>query len=186
MKKVCMVAYHNKTIELDAHLAYADAIIGSLRYVMSLAKDAETGQRGFIITGEAAYLEPYDRAGRQIQQALARVERLTAEDAQQQAKMPELRDRCKPDKRFWMCDRNKPTAPTDSQCSRVTRPDGYHEYYNRRWYDYIGCAPEDCIGFGWSAPIHPEDTTLALERWYHSLRTGEPYELEYRFRSKAS
>ena len=66
----------------------------------------------------------------------------------------------------------------------VTRPDGYHEYYNRRWYEYIGCTPEECIGHGWNAPLHPDDRQRAIERWDRSLGTGEPYEVEYRFRSR--
>ncbi len=76
-------------------------------------------------------------------------------------------------------------ADTMPQMVWVTRPDGYHEYYNRRWYDYIGCKPEECLGFGWNAPLHPADKDLAIDRWNYSLRTGEPYEIEYRFRSKA-
>jgi PAS domain S-box-containing protein len=66
----------------------------------------------------------------------------------------------------------------------VTRPDGYHEYYNRRWYDYIGCTPEECLGYGWSDPLHPDDRERSQRRWQESLRTGEPYEVEYRFRSR--
>lgn len=74
-------------------------------------------------------------------------------------------------------------ADTMPQIVWVTRPNGYHEYYNRRWYDYIGCTPEDCLGNGWSAPLHPEDQRRAIDRWSHSLRTGEPYEIEYRLRA---
>ncbi len=76
-------------------------------------------------------------------------------------------------------------ADTMPQIVWVTRPDGYHEYYNRRWYDYVGCTPEECLGTGWNAPLHPEDQQKAIDRWSHSLRTGEPYEVEYRFRSYA-
>src|SRR4051812_24024573 len=75
-------------------------------------------------------------------------------------------------------------ADTMPQIVWVTRPDGHHEYYNRRWYEYIGCAPEQCIGHGWSAPLHPDDRRRAVDLWDHALRTGEPYEIEYRFRSK--
>ena len=66
----------------------------------------------------------------------------------------------------------------------VTGPDGYHEYYNRRWYEYIGCTPEECLGHGWNLPLHPDDRQRAIDRWDLALRTGEPYEIEYRFRSK--
>ncbi len=76
-------------------------------------------------------------------------------------------------------------ADTMPQIVWVTRPDGYHEYYNQRWYDFIGCTPEECEGDGWNAPLHPDDRQRAMARWNHSLQTGEPYEIEYRFRSKS-
>ncbi len=66
----------------------------------------------------------------------------------------------------------------------VTRPDGFHEYYNRRWYEYIGCTPKECLGHGWNLPLHPDDRQRSIDRWDLALRTGEPYEIEYRFRSK--
>jgi two-component system, sporulation sensor kinase E len=64
----------------------------------------------------------------------------------------------------------------------VTRPDGYHEWYNQRWYDYTGTTPEQCVGTGWSGLFHPEDQERARIRWQHSLATGEPYNIEYRCR----
>lgn len=76
-------------------------------------------------------------------------------------------------------------ADTMPQIVWVTRPDGYHEYYNQRWYDFIGCTPAECEGDGWNAPLHPDDRQRSKERWDRSLQTGEPYEIEYRFRSKS-
>ncbi len=74
-------------------------------------------------------------------------------------------------------------ADTMPQIVWVARPDGYHEYYNQRWYDYIGRSKEECEGDGWNAPLHPDDKQRAIERWNLSLRTGQPYEIEYRFQS---
>ncbi|MCP3136037.1 GAF domain-containing protein [Pyxidicoccus xibeiensis] len=64
----------------------------------------------------------------------------------------------------------------------ITRPDGYHEYYNQRWYEYTGLTPEQTEGTGWRRAFHPDDLVEAGRRWEHSLRTGEPYEVEYRCR----
>lgn len=64
----------------------------------------------------------------------------------------------------------------------VTRPDGYHEYYNDRWYAYTGLTPEQSIGHGWSGPLHPGDVARAEARWRLATDTGEEYEIEYRFR----
>lgn len=75
-------------------------------------------------------------------------------------------------------------ADTMPQIVWVTRPDGYHEYYSKKWYEYIGCTPEECIGHGWNLPLHPDDRQKAIDRWNHALRTGEPYEIEYRFRGR--
>jgi PAS domain S-box-containing protein len=63
-----------------------------------------------------------------------------------------------------------------------TRPDGYHDFYNRRWYEYTGADPEVTRGAGWNDPLHPDDQERAWERWQRSLGTGEDYEIEYRFR----
>ncbi|HEX2188926.1 MAG TPA: PAS domain-containing protein, partial [Longimicrobiaceae bacterium] len=64
----------------------------------------------------------------------------------------------------------------------TTRADGYHEYYNRRWYEYTGLAYEETRGEGWNAVLHPDDRERARDRWRQSLETGEPYSIEYRFR----
>ncbi|WP_426756871.1 PAS domain-containing protein [Myxococcus sp. Y35] len=64
----------------------------------------------------------------------------------------------------------------------VTRADGHHEYYNARWYAYTGLTPEQSRGDGWRRAFHPDDLEEAGRRWAESLRTGEPYEVEYRCR----
>jgi PAS domain S-box-containing protein len=62
----------------------------------------------------------------------------------------------------------------------VTRPDGYHEWYNRRWYEYTGTTAEQAEGAGWSDFFHPDDQELAWAKWKRSMETGESYEVEYR------
>ncbi|HZH03953.1 MAG TPA: PAS domain S-box protein [Myxococcaceae bacterium] len=64
----------------------------------------------------------------------------------------------------------------------TTRPDGFHDYYNRRWYEYTGTQYSDTQGEGWQGPFHPDDLPEANQRWRHSLATGEPYSVEYRCR----
>jgi PAS domain S-box-containing protein len=66
----------------------------------------------------------------------------------------------------------------------VTRPDGYHEYFNERWYQFTGLTEAESLGDGWNLPLHPDDVERTVARWRHSLATGEPYEIEYRFRAK--
>ncbi|NEQ26011.1 MAG: histidine kinase, partial [Microcoleus sp. SIO2G3] len=62
----------------------------SLDAVLSTLKDAETGQRGYIITGENQYLEPYQAAIGQIDPQLAQLRLLTAHDPQQQARLAKV------------------------------------------------------------------------------------------------
>ena len=63
-----------------------------------------------------------------------------------------------------------------------TRPDGYHDYYNARWYEFTGVPEGSTDGEGWSGMLHPEDRERAAKLWRHSLGTGEPYHVEYRLR----
>jgi PAS domain S-box-containing protein len=64
----------------------------------------------------------------------------------------------------------------------TTRPDGFHDYYNDRWYEFTGVPSGTTDGEGWNDVFHPDDQERAWTRWRHSLATGEPYEIEYRLR----
>lgn len=59
-------------------------VIQQLGDLLSSLKDAETGQRGFIITGKPDYLEPYQASLAKIAIGLADLRRLTADNPQQQ------------------------------------------------------------------------------------------------------
>jgi PAS domain S-box-containing protein len=64
----------------------------------------------------------------------------------------------------------------------TTLPDGFHDYYNDRWYEFTGVPYGSTDGEGWNGVFHPADQDRAWARWRHSLATGEPYEIEYRLR----
>lgn len=68
----------------------------------------------------------------------------------------------------------------------ITRADGYHEYYNQQWYDYTGTEPGTTDGEGWNKLFHPADRDRAWSTWHRSLKSGEPYEIEYRLFHAAS
>jgi methyl-accepting chemotaxis protein len=53
--------------------------------------DAETGQRGFLIRGDPAYLEPYRRGTAAIQDTLVQIASLTADDSMQARHLADLR-----------------------------------------------------------------------------------------------
>jgi PAS domain S-box-containing protein len=66
-----------------------------------------------------------------------------------------------------------------------TRPDGFHDYYNARWYEFTGVPEGSTDGEGWNGMFHPQDQDRAWSRWRRSLETGEPYEIEYRLRHRS-
>jgi PAS domain S-box-containing protein len=59
------------------------AIIAALESTLSALKDAETGQRGYLLTGDASYLQPYDDARQRIPRELDELEHLVSADRQQ-------------------------------------------------------------------------------------------------------
>jgi PAS domain S-box-containing protein len=71
-------------------------------------------------------------------------------------------------------------ADTMPQMVWSTRPDGFHDYYNARWYEFTGMPPGTTDGEAWNDVFHPDDRERAWARWRHSLATGDPYEIEYR------
>ncbi|NIJ17428.1 sensor histidine kinase [Sphingobium vermicomposti] len=73
-------------------------------------------------------------------------------------------------------------ADTMPQMVWSTLADGYHDYYNARWYEYTGVADGSTDGDGWNDMFHAEDRERAWACWRHSLETGEPYDIEYRLR----
>ena len=70
-------------------------------------------------------------------------------------------------------------ADTMAHMIWVTRPDGYHEWYNRRWYEFTGVPEGSTDGDAWNGMFHPDDEERARSRWRHSLDTGDYYEIEY-------
>jgi formate hydrogenlyase transcriptional activator len=61
-------------------------------------------------------------------------------------------------------------------------PDGSNAFCNQHWHDYTGLSPEEAHGWGWKAPIHPEDLGKLMDTWSHLLASGEPGEAEARLR----
>ena len=63
-----------------------------------------------------------------------------------------------------------------------TRPDGYHDFYNKGWYNFTGLTYEQTKADGWSLVLHPDDYSRTLPVWKECLQTGKPYDIEYRMR----
>jgi PAS domain S-box-containing protein len=82
-------------------------------------------------------------------------------------------------------ERFRAIANSIDQMIWATRPDGYHDYYNQRWYEYTGMPEGSTDGEAWSGMFHPDDQGQAWSLWRHSLATGEPYHVEYRLRHRS-
>ncbi|PMB44398.1 two-component system sensor histidine kinase/response regulator, partial [Fischerella thermalis CCMEE 5201] len=70
--------------------AHTYEVIDEIDDLLSQIKDAETAQRGYLITGEKRYLEPYNNALPNIQQNLKELRQLTADNPQQQIRLDNL------------------------------------------------------------------------------------------------
>ena len=66
-------------------------VIDQIERIMGSAKDAETGSRGYLITGDSAYLDPYKSAIHDLPVELDTFQRLTADNPTQQSRVVEMR-----------------------------------------------------------------------------------------------
>ena len=59
---------------------------------------------------------------------------------------------------------------------------GSLNYYNQAVYDYSGLTREEVEQEGWLQIVHPQDREANVQRWIHSIQTGEDFLFEHRFR----
>jgi len=71
---------------------HTDSVISLLNQTFSTLKDAETGQRGFLLANDTAFLRPYYGAQDRALGTIDRIQGMTAEDPAQQENLKELRD----------------------------------------------------------------------------------------------
>jgi PAS domain S-box-containing protein len=65
----------------------------------------------------------------------------------------------------------------------TAKPDGYVDYFNKRWLEYLGVTLEQVTGWQWTAFIHPDDVEGILTKWRACLQSGEVFEYETRVRT---
>ncbi|MET0552618.1 MAG: response regulator [Vicinamibacteria bacterium] len=66
-------------------------VIQHLQAVLSLGKDAETGQRGYLLTAEESYLEPYANAKAILPDEMRELQRLVSDNPAQVTQLETLR-----------------------------------------------------------------------------------------------
>ena len=64
----------------------------------------------------------------------------------------------------------------------TARPDGYLDFFNRTWLDFVGQPLTNLLGWKWTSWIHPEEVESFVQRWRESIATGERFERAVRVR----
>ena len=71
-------------------VTHTHEVLEHISRLLSLAKDAETGQRGFVITGDEAFLQPYQEAVAAIDEVKRALRQLTRDNPDQQQRMEDV------------------------------------------------------------------------------------------------
>jgi methyl-accepting chemotaxis protein len=89
---IAAVSYRNtyRLIENDAWVAHTYQVQAELADVLSELKDTETGQRGYLITGDDSYLAPYQSGLAAVKGTFEDIRRLTADNPNQQRRLAAL------------------------------------------------------------------------------------------------
>ena len=77
--------------EANQQVIRTHQVLENLESALSLLKDAETGQRGFLLTGKDQYLDPYNAATKSIERKLDAVGELTTDNPAQQETLRKVR-----------------------------------------------------------------------------------------------
>jgi CHASE3 domain sensor protein len=70
----------NRLISLSARAEQSQSILTELNRYLSHLQDVETGTRGYLITGDRRYLEPYYAGRAEVGQSLERLRLLAKSD----------------------------------------------------------------------------------------------------------
>jgi PAS domain S-box-containing protein len=71
-------------------VAHTDSVLIEREKLLSALKDAETGSRGYLLTGNPAFLSPFNGAGEKYKASLARLRVLTRDNPLQQIRIDSL------------------------------------------------------------------------------------------------
>ncbi len=86
------LSYYNfkQVADNEAQVVHTHEVLDALAQTLASVTDAETGQRGYVITGDKAYLEPYHAANKRLLELTARLSLLTGDNEYQQAELTKL------------------------------------------------------------------------------------------------
>jgi PAS domain S-box-containing protein len=64
----------------------------------------------------------------------------------------------------------------------TARPDGYLDFFNRKWLDFTGQSLEKLLGWEWTSCIHPDEVESFARKMRESFARGEPFQETSRVR----
>lgn len=79
-----------KLLDSRRWVEHTQVVVERLELLVSLCKDLETGQRGFCLSGQEEFLEPFHLAQQRLPQVTAQVKELTSDNAVQQRRLDRL------------------------------------------------------------------------------------------------
>ena len=90
-----LVAWRNVEVlrANNQQIIHTHEVIVAVDELLSAAQDAETGQRGYLLTGNVSYLQPYETATRNLNRRLGDIAELTRDNPVQQGHLNQLRAR---------------------------------------------------------------------------------------------
>jgi methyl-accepting chemotaxis protein len=80
----------SRLVDTSHWVSHTHQVLENIEILSSMLKDAESSQRGYLLTGEESYLEPYKAAVAQIDPLIATLKRLTADNPTQQQRLDAL------------------------------------------------------------------------------------------------
>jgi len=83
----------SRLIMANRWLSHTQDVLTNLDSLISAIKDVETGQRGYIITGDEAFLGPYTAGGPEVEKALKNLRTLTSDNPEEQRRLDVLEPR---------------------------------------------------------------------------------------------
>jgi PAS domain S-box-containing protein len=58
----------------------------------------------------------------------------------------------------------------------TARPDGYLDFFNQGWLNFVGQPLEKLLGWEWTPFIHLDDVEAFVQKWRESIATGKSFE----------
>jgi PAS domain S-box-containing protein len=144
------------------------------KWVEVYGQIALTGESVRFVEGSDAMNRRFDVYGFRVGDAESRKVALLFND---------ITDRNRAEERLRESEENlRYTVELNPQVPWTATPDGNIEGFNDRWLELTGLTHETALGEGWMRIQHPDDLQSSLNAWMHSIKTGEPYDVEHRIR----